>query len=643
MPQTRDDLIRHDPTDADADADTSAAEGAQDAAARTLAGRWHFTGPDETVSDDLYAAATGAVTRSRTRLTLAPGAKASGNAFFGRFPATYWQRWTEAREVRVELTVTGTGRLAAAASDVNGPARVVAARTVRDADRERVVLAAPLDLYADGGAIWVELEAAADGRRLTVEDVRWTVAAPASRRPTSLAFATYNRPDYCRDLLRALAADDVARARLERIYIVDHGDHVTGQDWYEEIAADFGDRLQHTPQPNLGSSGGCNRGLYEVARHASENANVMFLDDDILLEPEVVVRLTAFGDHVTRPMIVGGQMINIFHPTVLLADAQRTDIDGIQPGKPMPHAYHDADLLTPDPATGRPPLQERRLDAGYTAWWACLMPIELVERVGYMLPVWGQGEDADLCARARKNGIPTIILPGAAVWHTDFSMKDLDDVKTYFIRRNYLIVAALHGRFPVGALTRRLGTEIAQCILDMRYGLAATILSAVEDFLDGPDDLYDGGAERLQEIARMRSRYPETRRHPATAAPGAPSDRLEIVTPGRPPLLPAAAALGLAAARLRGRHRFRLGEVAHDEAHWWHVARFRTAVVTDASQEGVRVRSHDQDATVELGVRAARTLLRFSRTARDARRRYFEALPELTGRANWSRLYETGE
>ncbi|MDT7804555.1 MAG: galactofuranosylgalactofuranosylrhamnosyl-N-acetylglucosaminyl-diphospho-decaprenol, partial [Actinomycetota bacterium] len=78
-----------------------------------------YAGPAPIVSKDLYAEVrTGSAVRDRDAIRLTPGTKVSGNTYFGRFPASYWQRWTTVTEVSVEAVVTGTGLLAMGASDV---------------------------------------------------------------------------------------------------------------------------------------------------------------------------------------------------------------------------------------------------------------------------------------------------------------------------------------------------------------------------------------------------------------------------------------------------------------------------------------------------------------------------------------------
>ena len=59
----------------------------------------------------------------------------------------------------------------------------------------------------------------------------------------------------------------------------------------------------------------------------------------------------------------------------------------------------------------------------------------------------------------------------------------------------------------------------------MQYGLAVTLIKAVEDFLEGPALLQDGSAAAAAEIRRIRAAYPETKMRPVPAvAPGLPRE-----------------------------------------------------------------------------------------------------------------------
>jgi galactofuranosylgalactofuranosylrhamnosyl-N-acetylglucosaminyl-diphospho-decaprenol beta-1,5/1,6-galactofuranosyltransferase len=601
-----------------------------------------YAGPSPIVSKDLYSELQwGSVVRERTSVRLEPSTRVSGNTYFGRFPASYWQRWTTVKEVTVEAVVSGDGLLSVGASDVAGDARVVAAKQVVSGKGTAVSLTAKLDKFYDGGALWLDLETEA-GQSLTVEQLRWTVESPERIRPTAVTICTMNRADDCLSNLQALAGDLSSLDTLDAIYVADQGtDRVESRAGFAQVAKDLGDKLHYIVQPNLGGAGGFTRGLYEVAGHTeTEHANVLFMDDDVLLEPDLVIRMTAFANRTADPVIVGGQMLNLLHPNQLHVGAEYASLNTLEPGKPVVHSLSTADLLGVDRETLKPNRQERRLDAGYNGWWSCLIPYEIVKATGYPLPFFFQWDDAEYSYRARAHGFPTVTLPGAGVWHADFHWKDWDEWHRYFNLRNSIITAALHSPFNLTLLSRVLVAQLVRYLLGMQYGLSATLIKAVEDFLEGPEILRDGGVAAMKEIRRIRDAYPETKRHPATDVPGIASNDIGIINtaprPGRQRMILIKRILD----RILGKHRHSLGSVPTDEAHWWHISLFETAVVTDASQEGVRVRKYDQQKMFDLAKRGAKVINRLRKEGAAVQEQYKRAMPELTSRDNWKRLYE---
>ena len=85
------------------------------------------------------------------------------------------------------------------------------------------------------------------------------------------------------------------------------------------------------------------------------------------------------------------------------------------------------------------------------------------------------------------------------------------------------------------------------------------------------------------------------------------------------------------------------GFVPAGDAHWWHVSTFDRAVVTDMSEQGFRVRTRDRARALALTKRSARTFARMVREGPAVARQYRAALPQLTSRANWARLYDVAE
>ena len=596
-----------------------------------VAQRGLFGGPSPLVSNDMYALIErGVAHRSRTALRLEPDARVSTNTYFGRFPASYWQRWTGVTAVEVSAQVSGNGRVALVASDVEGETRTVATAAVDGPGMLRLV--APIDHFVDGGALWVVVST--DTAVVELSGLTWSVAAPEHHRPASVVICTFNRADDCVATLAAMADDDAALTDVEHVYVVDQGtDRVDTRADFGRISEVLGGKLRYITQPNLGGAGGFTRGLLEVTDSAgSEHANVIFMDDDVLCEPETVVRLNAFANKTVEPAIIGGQMLYLLHPEQLHVGAERADLPTLAAGIATPHALHDIDVTENH--------QDERVDGAYNGWWTCLIPAEIVQKIGFPLPLFFQWDDIEYGYRARAAGHATVTLPGAGVWHADFAWKDWDDWHRYFNIRNAMITAALHSDFNGKQVARGLRAQLTRYLLSMQYGLAYTLIKAVEDFLEGPEFLHDGGQAAAAAIRQGRAQYPETIRHPASAVPGLRAADMSIVVSAPPPSLKRAVLVKRIVDQALGRTQPHTVAIPASEAHWWHVSQFEEAVVTDASQEGVRLRRRNPTLAKELLVRGLKACRRLSHEAPQQKARYEAAMPQLTSRKNWARLYD---
>lgn len=235
---------------------------------RLVVGRGLFAGPVPEVPDELYVEVLrGRAERRRRHLRVGAYSHIGTNTYFGRFPASYWQRWTTATEVRFEGRTRGAGRVMLRASDTNGVPRTLA---VHDAAAEDLCLAAPLDRFLDGGGLWIEI--VTDDDELVLHDARWTVAAPTVDRGASVVVCTHNRADDCIATLQALTAEHDVTALLDEVVVVDQGtDRIDTREGFADVAARLGDHFRYLPQPNLGGSGGFTRGLYEVVERRTRS------------------------------------------------------------------------------------------------------------------------------------------------------------------------------------------------------------------------------------------------------------------------------------------------------------------------------------------------------------------------------------
>ena len=608
---------------------------------RLVVQRGPFTGPSALVPEDLYAEVLrGTAARDRTRIRLTPGTHVTTNTYWGRLHATYWQRWTAVRELRVELRASGAGRVWLMASDTNKVQRAVDVVAV-DGDTT-VSLTGAVDRFLDGGGMWLEM--ATDVGELTVSDVRWTVARPGPARPTSMTICTFNRVDDCLNTLQALGDDPEALSALALVRVVDQGtDPLESRTRFASVSEGLGSMLRYQRQPNLGGAGGFTRGLFEAtAGDPDDDHDVLLMDDDVLLDPEIVVRLTGFAACTTHPTIVGGQMLNLLHPGHVHITAEYALPEKLKVGIPVPGSMSEGFLLGRDERL-LPMVQDRRVDTEYNGWWSCLIPASIVRAIGYPLPLFFQWDDVEFGYRAREHGFPTVSLPGAGVWHADFGWKDWDEWHRYFNQRNGLITAALRTGFDRRVVASTVVELLAQYLVAMQYGLAATLLQAVDDFLEGPSVLDDGSAAAAAEIRRIRAAYPETAAVSMTELDLDFRETQVHLAPGGKPSKMLLTWAKRALMQGTGRVPFRTGMVPAGEAHWWHVSLFERAVVTDMAETGVRVRTRDRDRLRELCVRGARTVRRLHADGPAVAQRWRDAAPRLTARENWARLYDVTE
>lgn len=600
-----------------------------------------FFGPSALAPEDLYSVVDkGVARRERGRVHLTPGTRVGTNTYFGRLHATYWQRWTTVDRVEVTAVAAGEGRVRLFASDTNKVSRIADAVDVGTAagpETREIRLSAPIDRFLDGGGMWLEITT--ETGELTVSEVRWSVLAPRPVPPTDIVICTYNRVEECLDTMQALADDPEALTAVGVVRVVDQGsDPLESRDRFAAVSKALGDRLVYLRQPNLGGAGGFTRGLYEATAGApEEHRDVLFMDDDVMLEPEILIRLTSFAACTSQPTIVGGQMLNLLHPAHLHISGERADPENLINGLPTPGSLKEAYLLGLDERL-LPINQERRTDTEYNGWWSCLIPAEIVRRIGYPLPIFFQWDDVEFGYRARAAGFPTVSLPGAGVWHADFGWKDWDEWHRYFNLRNGLIMAALHTGFSTKTIVARVRHLLSVYLIGMHYGLSATLLQAVEDFLEGPEILRDGSAGSAARIRRIRADYPETTVHKLTDLPE-DFRALTVQRAGGEPSNESLTWVKRAVYQALGKAPYPMGFIPAGDAHWWHVGLFQRAVVTDMGEQGVRIRERDKAKLIALARRGLQAMRRLHTEGPAVAERYRAAAPELTSRKNWTRLY----
>ena len=465
---------------------------------------------------------------SRNSLRVDAGKHVSLCTFFNAFPASYWQHWTRVKTVKFTARVEGEGELQLMRSTGRGLTYPVQkfefdssnqqpAQDKQPAQSSQVIsYEIPMTGLADGGYFWFDAKAS-DSSCFTVSDAEWSVPCankvqsgkkPQSNSTFSIAITTFNRPSYCHNQLKAIAANKALRARLDTIYCTDQGtDLVKNQPGFNETSANLGSQLTYIQQANLGGSGGFSRGMFETLK-AGKSSYTMLLDDDAISETECILRALQFANYTIKPAIIGGGMLHLDNRTVLYTQGERFTRNNVWMKSSQNLDYnHDFAAITLQDC----PERHQRIDTDYNGWWMSLIPTAIMKEIGLSLPVFIKFDDTEYSIRALEHGYHTICLPGVAVWHQAWHDKDPSRTwEEYFFQRNRWICGLLHCTRPsLHFAIEMLRSDLASG-LKLAYSAMQLHHMGLQDILRGPQYIVDSMPQKLGEVRKARQAFSDT-------------------------------------------------------------------------------------------------------------------------------------
>jgi galactofuranosylgalactofuranosylrhamnosyl-N-acetylglucosaminyl-diphospho-decaprenol beta-1,5/1,6-galactofuranosyltransferase len=588
---------------------------------------------------------------SRTRLRMPAQSEISFAAYFNAFPASYWRRWTVLESVELRLAVDAECRIDIYRSKADGTQIHVRGTVLGEGagtgvHQGRFVL--DLQPFEDGGWYWFDLTTHDDP--VTVLEASWYAPVDApGRASVAIGITTFNRPDDCVAALAALGEDPLVLAAIGAVNVADQGNRkIRDADGFAAAAEGLGDRLRIHDQPNLGGSGGFSRGMHE-ALSSTDCDQILLMDDDIVIEPDSVLRAIAFSRFAEHPMLVGGQMLNLQARSHLHTMGEVVDRHKFKWG-PAPHVKHDHDFAKyPLRHATKSVDLHRRIDVDYNGWWMCLIPRSIATELGLPLPLFIKWDDTEYGLRAQGAGYPTATLPGVAIWHMPWSDKDdATDWQAYFHLRNRLVVAALHSPFRYGgALFRDSMKNTLKHLMSLEYSTVALQELAMQDFAEGPLTLFDRLPVALGEVRKKREEYADGQVLASAKQLPLPSmDRVRASRFLKPPTNPITIGATLISglvhniAPVKSEHHARPQlNVPAQDARWFLLSKLDGATVATSDGRGVAYRKRDPKVFWTLLTTAVGNHLRLAREFPRLRRQYRDALPELTGEKRWSQVF----
>lgn len=442
-------------------------------------------------------------------LVLGDGGSASFDTSFGVFHAGRWRRLTTVDSLAVRVRASGIGRAEVVA--VNGATESVVASA--DLPRgegcpEYVSMTLPALAASRHGVYFVRVVAA--GGEVCMTGGEWVTSdAPAREVRLSLSITTFNRQQYVKktvgNVLHLIQSIDSLRDSV-RILVVDNARNV-------QFDAPANAPLQVVENGNLGGAGGFARGLIEL-RKQGWATHVLFMDDDIDLEPEALVRTMALFRYARDPKLcVHGAMLSEERPWLQFEAGSEYSFRSIYPLQAL---GREDDLRERRFAVADQP----EIPFDYTAWWFTAFPIDITQ--DNPLPVFVRGDD--VAFGLMHTGKHSVTLNGVIVWHADFGLKNNPSSLYYEARNLALIDTLVFDQHRWWNLAYRFGSFGFRNLFSMRYASTEYMLKGLYAFLAGPGEWAKIDHSALHDELRTC----------AEEKPGPLSPELAAVAPRRP-------------------------------------------------------------------------------------------------------------
>lgn len=295
----------------------------------------------------------------------------------------------------------------------------------------------------------------------------------------AVGICTYRREEYINKTLKFLSDAFLHNTESPlygnlKIYVSDNGKTLD----CDMISEQF---VMCVHNKNAGGAGGFTRCMIEALKEQEiqNYTHFLFMDDDILLEPEALYRtytLLCMRNKKYRDASVGGALL-------------RTDFMEIQ------HACGEYwnNRRTESPKKGYDLSKkyfllknEEKIREDYNGWWYCCIPFDEKLVANLPLPVFIHGDDIEYNMRYTKK---IMHLDGINVWHDTFENRKASSLEYYNIRNLFIINAIHRPNYNWKQAQKNLFIHMIDQLCKYRYEHKELLIRAVKDFCKGPEFL----------------------------------------------------------------------------------------------------------------------------------------------------------
>lgn len=413
------------------------------------------------------------------------------DTYFNGFMKYKWMKYTVLDNVYLELEISGSLRITLLAKEreVDGTVTNKFLDEIEFSSEKKAVVRLPYHLLNGPGMLSFSIYALSNNTIL-YGGRYCTDALPELDEEINIAISicTYKREEYIVRNVANIRSECISNPNSDlynhlHIFISDNAktlDKYIKDDSFVHIF----------PNKNVGGAGGFTRCLIEILHNPALNiSHVIFMDDDITLDPEVLHRVYAFlklRKKEFSDIFVGGAMMRLDLQCI------QTENGAVWNGGELRSLKHNLNLSSCEACL----YNDIEEYCEYNAWWFCVTPSKYIAEDNLPLPIFIRGDDVEFGLR---NVNHIVQLNGICVWHEPFENK-YSSMMYYYIFRNRLIDNSVRGiEYPLNQciqdLTKQWQNEIELC----RYKNAELLVDGVIDYLKGIDWLLHSDGESLNQ------------------------------------------------------------------------------------------------------------------------------------------------
>lgn len=323
----------------------------------------------------------------------------------------------------------------------------------------------------------------------------------------SIATTTFKKEDFIKRNIKLYKEELLSEENIGEhifVHVVDNGRTLKR----EEIE---GEHVFYHPNKNVGGSGGFSRGMMESMYQNPKATNVLLMDDDVEILPESIRRtyiLLLLQKERYKDYFISGAMLRYEHMTEFSEDVGYLTPEGYQVTlKGSKLIEKKSDLLANEE------FYTEKIENKYAGWWYCCIPMCIIEKSGFSLPLFVRGDDTEYSLR---NHAKFITMNGICVWHLGFATKFNYFMEYYQVFRNLLIICACNHKKDMQAriLDNFVGLFWNE-ITRFNYQAAEFFIDAIRDYMKGPEFIEEEKCqERLQAFSRRNAELKDINEFP---------------------------------------------------------------------------------------------------------------------------------